>query len=371
MISEKFSNIKTLLTRILEKLQEQDTLIKPSDALVSILHYIQLMTDSDITDFANINQKIAFRRFSQTIPKTRYGDLSSLQFKTSLFEDMKLLQEDGLLWEIEKYGKKSYLFATFHSSNLTLLEEVDKVREVIKDCKRVATEIDTQKEGSLFIPYLKLPQGITLSSLLNDKKLIDRLKKLITQLNLRIDAFEELTPAGLMLTIASCLVTIPGKENIDNRVFKIAQEQTKEMTYLETGDHSITKELLLITTGLTFDVETQIKRLNDFVDNFDGIDLYNKSTSCAYKEHSLKELIRAAQKLCDKSDSQPQFLYFAIDLRNQLFFEKMVPLIEKGDAFIGVGASHLPGLIKLLKANNCQVTCHSLMRAETSLSPKP
>lgn len=87
-----------------------------------------------------------------------------------------------------------------------------------------------------------------------------------------------------------------------------------------------------------------------------------ETTTALYLKGEIGLIMPSLRKIVPDSLSEEDyelFLKYLISDRNQVMADRAVPIIDKGNTFIAVGALHLPGkvgIIELLRAKGYRVT---------------
>jgi hypothetical protein len=125
---------------------------------------------------------------------------------------------------------------------------------------------------------------------------------------------------------------------LDLVLLQRAQEAGKQLHGLET-----IQEQLGVFDSMP--EAEQIRLLRDAVDNLDRIDRMNAEVLALYKRRDLGGMLALNERYMREGDpgvSRDLEQRLIID-RNRTMVERMQPHLDAGNAFIAVGALHLPG----------------------------
>jgi len=261
-------------------------------------------------------------------------------------------QQRGVLWQISPaHGKPSYLFGTIHSEDPRVLKLPAAVQSHFNQakifCAEMKMDFGTQlimSQGMLFLDGQKLDKLI-------DKKLYDKTAALVTQYGIPPQMVPMLKPwaAGLMLSVPK-----PKTGNfLDLVLYQKAEQQGKTLCGLETPEYII--DLFESTPK-----ETQIKLLQTAVKEHDQMNKSLQHMLQLYLARDLTGLQEYSDKELAGSDKDVTSLINEglLVKRNHNMIKTMQPLLKQGNAFIAVGALHLPGdtgLLRLLEKQGYQV----------------
>lgn len=273
----------------------------------------------------------------------------------------------GLLWKLEKAGEKpSYLFGTMHMTDprVTTLPAaaqkafdaadtvVIETTEVLDQAKMMAT---LAKEPELMM----FTDNTTLSSLLSpqDRATVDA----------ALDA-RGIPPASVAKMkpwILSAMVALPacelarkadGAPVLDVKLAQEAKAAGKELAGLETAADQLRA---MASLPLAF----HVKGLVDTLKLGDRMNDVNETMIVLYQRGDIGmiwPLFRAV--LPDETDDPAGYAAFEeamVTSRNKVMAANAAPMLAKGNAFVAVGALHLPGpdgLVELLRKAGYTVT---------------
>ncbi len=270
------------------------------------------------------------------------------------FADTTTAQK-GLLWKISKPGlTPSYLFGTIHSEDKRVNHLPPIAYSRFKQAKSISLELlldipTIMKSASamFFTGEQSLDKVLT-------PKLFAQVAQALKQYQMPPDALNKLKPWAVM----AMLSTPPSQSGdfLDLLLYKEAQ-QLKIPTY---GLEKV-EEQLQVFNGLS--LKDQIILLKETLKHVDEMPkIFNKLHEL-YLQRDLTALMAySLEYMQDESDNKAlvdKFYLRAIDDRNLKMVARMEERLQEGNAFVAVGALHLPGkkgLLKLLQAQGYQVS---------------
>jgi uncharacterized protein YbaP (TraB family) len=143
-------------------------------------------------------------------------------------------------------------------------------------------------------------------------------------------------------------------EFLDMQLYKEGVAQGKSIKGLESAQEQI-------AVFDTIPLADQVAMLEDTLDNLSEVDAYFARMRELYLSGDLEALEVYSNELVAEEDpdlAQRFNQRFIID-RNIRMVERLEPVLQKGDAFVAVGALHLPGergILRLLQDKGYQVS---------------
>lgn len=271
---------------------------------------------------------------------------------------------EGLLWKIEKPGvKPSHLFGTFHAGDPRLIAKAKRTDPLVKAAASVATELGDMSTSAKALEMARMAFS-AISADNHSLALVDgeakraRIVALGAERGLDRRSIDTLAPWMLIgvFALPVCEAARADREVMDERVTSVAREAGVKIEALESVDEQI-GALRSIDPKLIGDYLGVIAERPRLID--DGfatmIELYLASRIGAIEaaiKYGLK--LNSRQSMLNEDVAQR----LLID-RNKTMARRATPLLEKGDAFIAVGALHLvgaQGLVELLRKDGWRVT---------------
>lgn len=243
--------------------------------------------------------------------------------------------EYGILWQIDIGSvAPSFLLGTMHVEDPRVTNLPAPVQDAFENSDSLTTEALLDFEQIFMVgTELLLTDGSTLESLIGGE--------------LYADVTDALGKRGLMPEIASMLrpwavallLSQPRPQSgmfLDRKLYQLARQSGKEVYGLETmseqlavfKDMSLADQLILLQEALAelHTVPEIIERLTQ-----------------AYLQRDLRELSSLANEQLSDSSVQRKLAQELIVGRNKRMVQRMQDRLQEGNAFIAVGALHLPG----------------------------
>lgn len=262
--------------------------------------------------------------------------------------------QKGMLWQITKQGTgtaPSYLLGTIHSEDPRITNLPKIIQTTLDKASSFSGELEMNV--STIIEMSKamfFSDGSDLKSVVGER-LFKQSMKLLKGYNIPRQYATNMKPWAVILTL-----NMPkSKTNnfLDLILYNKAHSQGKSVYGLETAAEQI---------GYfdTLPLSMQINMLEDSVSHHHQMpDLLEKMIQ-AYLARDLNTLKFVNDKFLHQSGKKIAHMFmqrFVIE-RNQLMTERMQPRLREGNAFIAVGALHLPGekgILKLLTQRGYRV----------------
>ncbi len=277
----------------------------------------------------------------------------------------------GVLWRIEKEGvADSFVFGTMHMSDPRLLDLDPAVKDAFAQSQLLALELTDvldpakmkEKAGS-FVQYTAYTDGSDITSRL-DAEQLEATKAVFTERS-SIPWFlaKRLKPWALMGAMAApaCETArkAAGKPFLDQMLAQMAEQRSMPMVSLETIESQITA-MAGLPEPVMIRALVETARLADQIDDIfeTMIALYDKgdiATVWAMMKHVGPDGLQAQSSGLKYADFQRDI----VERRNEGMVEAALPLIDKGGAFIAIGALHLPGetgMVSLLEQKGYRVS---------------
>ena len=280
----------------------------------------------------------------------------------------------GLLWRVEKDGvAPSYIFGTMHVTDpraLVLPEAAEKAFQASSQLVIETTEVLDPQGASMAMmarpDLMMFTDGTTLDTLIPEEDRPEVIKELAER-GLPLATIRMMKPWMLtsMLSIPACEQARKGDgvEILDIDLARRAEIRNVPVAGLET----IVEQLdAMASLPMENHIEglVQALKMGDRSDDvFETmIALYTSGETgliMPVLKEALKDLNPEANADADQADAYSEFETKMISNRNQTMAKRALPFVEKGSAFIAVGALHLPGemgLVSLLKKQGYQVS---------------
>ncbi len=265
----------------------------------------------------------------------------------------------------QRRRRPSYLFGTIHLSDPRVLTLPKAADEAYRSASTVVIETTDILDPKAFL-RLKLEQpdlllftdGSTLKSHIPPERRAEIEQKLAER-GIVLDAVAKMKPWVLtsLLALPKCERErkSEGEKSLDERLALDAQAEGRNVLGLE----SATEQLVAMNR---MPLDFHLRNLVATVDYGDKVEDAMETTTALYLKGEIGLIMPSLRKIVPDSLSEEDyelFLKYLISDRNQVMADRAVPIIDKGNTFIAVGALHLPGkdgIIELLRAKGYRVT---------------
>ena len=271
-------------------------------------------------------------------------------------DKLGILHPNGLLWKIEKQGiSNSYLYGTMHVGDPRVTNLSREVEQAFKQADHFAMEV---------LMNFQAMGVITSASFFNDGRTLKGVmghieyKRLTNLINKRIfiseDVINNMKPwAVLMLLMMPVDQQTQGSSALDMVLYRRASQRNMKLTGLETAQEQV-------SVFDSMSIQDQLWMLNRSIKEIETTDAQMPEMLDAYVSRDLAKLVQIQQSfMYEDSDIDDRFMYQLLDVRNVRMADRMSPILETGDAFIAIGALHLPGesgVLHLLEQQGYKVT---------------
>lgn len=280
--------------------------------------------------------------------KTNPAKLAEIEAKAA-----KVPFGNGLLFKLEKNGQApSYLFGTMHLTDPRVLTMPDAAQKALDAASIVAIEsTEVLDPAKAQMALLANPE---LTMFTDEQRLSDfldgadkeKLKAGLASRGIQLALVEKMKPWMLtgMLALPQCEFARKqaGESFLDLAIAENAQSNGIELVGLETFAEQFNAmaslPIKLHVQGLVETVSLGDK-VNDVTETM--IVLYSQG-----KTGTIWPMLNAVAEEAGSSDAQEGYADFEekmITTRNKTMIERSLPILEKGNVFVAVGALHLPG----------------------------
>ena len=255
--------------------------------------------------------------------------------KTSSDTNSIAKYSDALLWKVSNAGSSSsYIFGTIHVSDPRITNLPEAVKSALNNSDTFVMEALPNPEDVLTLSQMMFyMDGTTLSEYLDDELFL-RTAKVLSAFQLPVEAVAIMRPwAAFLIMNYPADNTMP----LDLKLLEIAKSRGARTAGLET----------LSEQGAVFSemaLDDQLRLLLDTVCNYNLVTQGIEEMKEFYLEKDLNGLLAAsAQHPYPDEPLYKELTRRLLTDRNKLMIDRMQPFLQKGDAFIAVGALHLPG----------------------------
>lgn len=281
-------------------------------------------------------------------------------------ESSKLENSDGVLWKVEKDGvAPSYLFGTIHLSDPRLTTLSPKATEALSGSDTVVLELADVSENALGAAVSKATDLIVYTDGRNLKsQLSDDEYKIVEDLVKRTGMPAEFAGVfrpwmvSMLLSMSDCerKQVESGALVLDARVAELAQKKGIPVRGLETAEQQFSalagvpedQQLQMLKVGLKY-----ADRADDMMETIVQMYLNRQLGAAMPFQIALASLHGTPASAFDG------FKKSLIGDRNAKMRDEALPYLDKGKAFIAVGALHMPGptgLVALVRNAGFTVT---------------
>jgi uncharacterized protein YbaP (TraB family) len=273
----------------------------------------------------------------------------------------------SILWKVEKPGTKpSWLYGTMHLTDPRVLKLSDTADAAYKGAGTIVIETDEvlDPQASLKVmannPELMMfTDDTTLEKLIPQDKL-ETVKAGLATRGLSLAALNKMQPwiVSSMLAMSTCEMarTKEGAAFLDIKLAKDAKEQGKDVAGLETIKDQL-------TAMASLPVKIHVQGLIESLDVAEKLPDLSETMTILYTQGDIGMIFPLMRSMSPNSATTDEnyalFEEKLINGRNRVMVDHAIPLIDKGNAFIAVGALHLPGdkgLVTLLRGKGYTVT---------------
>jgi uncharacterized protein YbaP (TraB family) len=287
-------------------------------------------------------------------------------YKTARASADKVINTEAILWRVDKDGRaSSHLFGTMHVADKRINDLSEPARTAIENAELLALEIEDMSPGAMMAEVAKVPQlmvytdGSRLDQKLSAKDFA-KASVLLASAGLPAPMTPVVRPwmVSIMLSIPDCEQknNQSGMKALDQRLAAMAKQRKIPVVGLETIKSQITS----MTTVPEKDQLAMLRLSLAYADRRE--DLFETMIQAYLKRDlgivlSLTKALATLAKL--KETGNAAFNRQLIEERNLKMFDTSLPLVDKGKAFIAVGAAHLigaTGLVALYRKAGFTVT---------------
>lgn len=263
----------------------------------------------------------------------------------------KLAYSNAILWQVSKEGKpSSYIFGTMHVSDPRITVLPETVSQKLNSAKVFVMEALPEPEESIkFSQMMFYDDGTTLKEYV-DKNLFKQLSDILALYQLPVEAVPYIKPWAAFL-----VMNYPAESGkpLDLQLLDTARQNGAEVKGLET-----LSEQGNIFSSLDF--KTQMQLLLDTVCNYNSMEDDYEAMKSYYLKRDLQGLVAYSYKYSFSEEKIYKDLFKKLlQDRNVTMVDRMQDILKTGNAFIAIGAMHLPGddgVLKLLANKGYRIT---------------
>ncbi|QPC86034.1 polysaccharide biosynthesis protein GumN [Mesorhizobium sp. NBSH29] len=274
------------------------------------------------------------------------------------------LNGQGLLWKIEKNGAVSYLFGTMHVSDPRVTDVSSATQAAFDGAAILVVEstdaLDASKLNSVLLQHPELTMftdGTTLRSLLPASE-VAVVERALDARGIPLASVSKMKPWMLsaMLALSACELDrqAGGSPVLDKKLATDAQAQGKTIEGLETA-------LSQLQAMASLPMELHVKGLIDSLKLGDRMDDVTETMVVLYTKGATGTFWPFMKATVPDADVEGFKLFeeTMVNARNRVMVDNAIPILDRSNAFLAIGALHLPGpdgLIELLRKRGYFVT---------------
>ncbi len=250
-------------------------------------------------------------------------------------EDSPSKYADALLWKVSKgKAEASYIFGTIHVSDPKIVNLPEEVTSTLNNTDTFVMEaLPVPDEALKLSQMMFFNDGRTLKDFIDDA-LFEETATILSNYSFPIETVMVMKPWAAFLIMS---YPADGGLPLDLLLLQTAQQNGADVYGLES-----LSEQGNIFSNMDFD--TQVKLLLDTVCHYDVVKKDFELMKSLYLERDVKGLFTQSSKYSFSQEPVYKDLMKRILVdRNYTMTDRMLNILEKGNAFIAIGAMHLPG----------------------------
>jgi hypothetical protein len=251
-----------------------------------------------------------------------------------------------LLWEVtSKERQVSYVLGTMHLGIDAEKELHPIVLQRLDASHVLIVELDMDIDPLAAVDVAMLPEGTTVHDKLSPGRwqvLVDRVGGFLTPES----SLRRMKPWVLATLFMQTM--LPKTEPMDGVLYERHKKAKKELVFLET----LGEQAKMIERAM------DVKFLDDMLGDVPAAEKLMADMAAAYKAGDAEALAKLTFDPEEMKKHPAMFQVLLFD-RNERWMPKLLPAVEKGGAFVAVGAAHLlgdKGLLELLAKKGLAVS---------------
>jgi len=267
-----------------------------------------------------------------------------------------ILHPKGLLWKIEKQGMPpSYLYGTMHVADPRVTNLAPPVERAFVQADHFVMEVLMNFEAMGYMARVSFfDDGRTLKEIMRQSE-YERLTRLVNErLLISENVVKNMKPwAVLMMLMMPADQQSTGAAALDMVLYRRATQRNAQLSGLETIEEQV-------SVFESMSLEDQLWMLNRSIDEIKTTDAQFPQMVDAYVDRNLQKLVSIQQAfMYEDSEIDDRFMHQLLNVRNVRMAKRVQPILKQGNAFIAIGALHLPGktgVLHLLELQGYVVT---------------
>lgn len=274
-------------------------------------------------------------------------------------EAKEVINSDSILWKIEASGKPdSWLFGTMHMADPEITKLHQNAENALASAQTIVVEsTDALDPAAATNAMIKLAHLTLLGpeenlSKMIDPDLTDELEAATAARQLPMPLVNRMQPWLVATTVSLPVCELLRKHSgalvLDQVIAAHAEENNKELLGLETIEEQF-------SAIASLPQDYHLTALEETLALGTGAEDVIETMKVLYKRGEIGLIFPLMRSVSPKSfsgEGAENFQQALIENRNRTMAERVRPMLEKGSAFIAIGALHLPGetgLVALLK----------------------
>lgn len=263
---------------------------------------------------------------------------------------------DGVLWQIRGPGETqpSHVLGTIHSDDPRVLDLDPAIERAFRSARHYAFELDFDADIRQTMARAMFDrEPPTLKEQLGGNDW-ERARRVAQARGVPADALLLMEPWALAITLS--MPPMDPAATLDRVLFQRASDLGRPVTGLETAE-----EQLNLFADLPESEQLELLRTALDLAERDALAPMFEALTTAWLRGDLAALMEISEDnpMLPDGDRNDAFMEQVVDERNERMIDRMQPLIERGGAFVAVGALHLPGergVLRLLEEAGYTVT---------------
>lgn len=262
-----------------------------------------------------------------------------------------VLSERGLLWRIEAAGRPSYLFGTIHSEDPRVTDLSTPVKTTLDGASRFVMELVPNEDVAIQLATrMVMTDGRRLKELLGGEAYATAVSALAER-GVPPELVERLKPWSIVMLLS--MPTPKGGLALDLVLYARAKEKGQPTFGLETA-----QEQLDVFDKMAMPDQVQLAK--ETLKQVNVLPAMLAAVHTAYLSRDLARLSEINERYTKSGNAAlaERVMSRLLAQRNQRMVQRMEPYLKQGNAFIAVGALHLPGkegLLALLRERGYRV----------------
>ena len=249
----------------------------------------------------------------------------------------------GLLWQIDgTEAAPSYLFGTMHSADPEIATPPAPVAERLHQARSLTVEVVMNMETVMSVARaMVFTDGRTLDGVVGPE-LFEQVTEVGAGYGLQPQQLKLFKPWALMAMFSLPPAEMARAAQSGKALDEVLQIEAKARGTAIHALESVDEQIAVLQSPPESD---QIALLREVVVGYSEVEALFARMRSAYLARDLAALYWLTEEQVAASDPQlmDSFVDNLIDRRNRLMVERMAPRLAEGNAFIAVGALHLPG----------------------------